>query len=232
VDWNRRTKTGGWLDDTGDPVLAAADGTVAEVDPREGLVMLTHWGGLYRTEYRHMTGPFPKVGDKVTRGDRIGSIGNVAGDGRSFGAHLHHVHWRRDRLGAPWRRVKQSFYGKPLEVSVSDSDTRPSSWNPPAPVMVQGPPPKATWEESAKEALKALEKAEDKVAALTVQVGGLNDQVKTLKGERDKALADLAACEALPTPDCTEQLRAQRESLLDAVSGGVDALLSGLRSEA
>ena len=89
VDWNRRTKNGGWLDDTGDPVLAAADGTVTEVDPRNGLVMLSHKGG-YATEYRHMVGPFPKVGEKVQRGDRIGSIGDVAGDGRSIGAHLHH----------------------------------------------------------------------------------------------------------------------------------------------
>ena len=253
IDWNRRTKTGGWLDDTGDPVLAAADGTVAEVDPREGLVMLTHWGGLYRTEYRHMTGPFPKVGDKVNRGDRIGSIGNVAGDGRSFGAHLHHVHYRRDDKTAPWRRVKQSFYGKPLEVSVSDSDTKPTSWNPPTPVMVQGPPAKATWESAFKEAEKALDKAQTALAAQKAQTTLATEErdqaraeVARLTAERDalqmtvnesiEIVADLkdalAACEALPSPDCTEQLRVQRESLLDAVSGGVDGLLAGLRTEA
>jgi hypothetical protein len=33
VDWNRRTLSGAWLDDTGDPVLAIADGIFAEVAP-------------------------------------------------------------------------------------------------------------------------------------------------------------------------------------------------------
>lgn len=51
--------------------------------------------------------------------------------------------------------------------------------------------------------------------------------------ERNRTLADqLAACEALTPPDCTEPLRVQRESLLSAVSDGVDALIAGLRAEA
>lgn len=192
VDWNRRTKSGGWLDDTGDPVLAAADGKVTEVDPREGLVMLDHAGG-YRTEYRHMTGPFPKVGQKVQRGDRIGSIGNVAGDGRSFGAHLHHVHYRNGK------RIQQRFYGQPVEVSVGDSDTRPSAWKPPTPVMLQGPPPPATWESAYKEAAKALDKAQTKVDSLTIQVGAVTE-------ERDQALRDLAACQAATPVDCSAEI--------------------------
>jgi murein DD-endopeptidase MepM/ murein hydrolase activator NlpD len=139
VDWNRRTATGGYIEDRGDPVLAAADGTVAEVDRFNGLVMLNHFGGLWRTEYRHMEGITVAVGEKVRRGDRIGSIGNVSGDGRSLGPHLHHVHWRRDHTGEAFRRTKMAFLGRPVETSVADSDTRPPTWRPPAPVRLQGP---------------------------------------------------------------------------------------------
>jgi hypothetical protein len=179
VDWNRRTKNGGWLDDAGDPVLAAADGTVTEVDPRNGLVMLSHKGG-YATEYRHMTGPFPKVGEKVQRGDRIGSIGDVAGDGRSIGAHLHHVHYRNGK------RIQQSFYGEPVRVSVLGSDSKPASWKAPDPVMVQGPPPRATWESAFREAKRLLDKAEKAAADAT-----------TAKGAAESALADEKAAHAL-----------------------------------
>lgn len=205
VDWNRRTKSGGWLDDTGDPVLAAADGKVTEVDPREGLVMLDHAGG-YRTEYRHMTGPFPKVGDRVQRGDRIGSIGNVAGDGRSFGAHLHHVHYRNGK------RIQQRFYGQPVEVSVGDSDTRPSAWKPPTPVMLQGPPPRATWEGAYKEAEKRLER-------LTAALDAQKAQTALATDERDQARRDLAACQAATPADCTacEDEVARLRDVLDRV---------------
>ena len=56
---------------------------------------------------------------------------------------------------------------------------------------------------------------------------------RDLEVQRNQVLADqLAACEALPSPDCTEPLRVQRESLLSAVSDGVDGLLAGLRAEA
>lgn len=203
VDWNRRTKTGGWLDDTGDPVLAAADGTVKEVDPFNGLVVLNHWGGTYQTEYRHMTGPFPKVGQKVQRGDRIGSIGDVAGDGRSVGAHLHHVHYRGGK------RIQQSFYGKPIAVSVLGSDSKPASWKAPDPVMIQGPAPRATWESAFKEAKKALDKATT---------------------ERDAAKRDLAAAqariaelEALPSADCSAFI-AERDAALAAKAKAEEAL--------
>lgn len=138
VDFNRRTRNGGWMDDTGDPVLAAANGTVSEVDKRDGLVMVNHFGGRYRTEYRHMSDITVRVGQRVKRGDRLGSIGNVAGDGRSFGAHLHHVHYRRAKATAPWRRRQMRFYGEPLEVS-APSGNKPDGWTPPLPEMVVGP---------------------------------------------------------------------------------------------
>lgn len=180
VDFNRRTKNGGWLDDRGDPVLAAADGTVRETTPADGYVLLSHSGG-YQTEYRHMQPVRVKPGDKVKRGDLIGNIGE-AGNAPN-GTHLHHKHLRN---GKP---IKMTFEGKPVSVSVGNSDSRPAGWIPPAPVMVQGPPPPVTWEQAFREARKALEKAEDKAAACVVQVGALTE-------ERDQARRDLAAAKA------------------------------------
>ena len=69
-------------------------------------------------------------------------------------------------------------------------------------------------------------------AKVSAELLTVNRVLSEVTAERDQARADLAACEALPTPDCTEQLRVQRESLLSAVSGGVDALLSSLREVA
>lgn len=195
VDWNRRTKNGGWIEDDGDPVLAPQDGTVASVDVGDGVVMLLHHGGLTQVELRHMQDIIVKPGQKVQRGDRIGSIGNVAGDGRSFGSHLHMVQYARSKTSEPFRRVALTLEGKRIATSVSDSDTRPSSWKPPTPVMLQGPPPRATWEGAYKEAAKALDKAQTKVDGLTLQVGALTE-------ERDQARRDLAACQAATPADC------------------------------
>lgn len=139
VDWNRRTAEGAWLEDRGDPVLAAAAGLVAAVDKHDGAVLLDHEGGLWRTEYRHMTDIVVKEGEHVQRGDRIGSIGSVVGDGASTGPHLHHVHWRRPRTSAPFVRTTMRFLGVPVRTSVR-SAARPASWTPPKPQMVVGGP--------------------------------------------------------------------------------------------
>lgn len=186
VDFNRRTKSGGWVQDEGDPVLAAQDGEVAEVDKAEGLVMLNHHGGLSRTEYRHMTNIPVKVGEKVKRGDRVGRIGMVGSNVRITSPHLHHVHWKRGKTSEPFRRTRMVIEGKPLEVSVPDSDTRPGSWKPPTPVLLQGPPPKATWESAYKESERLRSKAEERVDGLGLQLRAAADELKAVK-------ADLAA---------------------------------------
>lgn len=230
VDWNRRTRTGGWLDDRGDPVLAAADGTVAETTPADGYVAIHHYGGLWRSEYRHMQPVSVKPGDKVQRGDRIGSIGE-AGNAPN-GTHLHHVQYRRDKLGQPWKAVKQRFLGQPVEVSVSDSDTRPAGWKPPAPVMVQGPAPRATWEGSYREAAKALDRAQAAVAAQQAQTRLATDErdaaradlalAKTTADELSGALvaakARITALENANPPDCTVAINADRTALLDELT--------------
>lgn len=236
VDWNRRTPSGAWLEDTGDPVLAVADGTVAEVDKSNGLVMLRHAGG-YQTEYRHMTGIGVKVGQKVQRSDRIGSIGNVAGDGRSFGAHLHHVHWKNGK------RIKMAFEDKPIATSVGDSDTRPEGWQPPAPVALQGPPPKATWQSAFREASAALVKAEKARDGWKEQSGLHKDERDQARREllderaalsvQAKLLAEANArileLEQATPADCTTAVNAERQRVLDAMVAALTEAAGSLR---
>jgi hypothetical protein len=115
-------------------------------------VMVNHWGGLWRTEYRHMDEIVVNEGDKVQRGDRLGSIGGVNGTDTPFPTHLHHVHWTRNDTSQPFSRTKQSFYGEPVRTSVWNSDSQNrDTWNPPERVMIEGPAPKATWESAFKE---------------------------------------------------------------------------------
>ena len=193
VDFNRRTPSGAWVSDEGDPVLASADGTVSEVDKGDGLVLINHYGGLRRTESRHMANILVKVGQKVQRSERIGSIGNVAGDGRSFGAHLHAVHYSRATVRSAWRSVVMRFEGKPVATSVADSDRRPKSWQPPSPVMVEGPPPKATWESAFREASKALTKTEERLDDQKAQADLFTDERNQARRELATAAATIVA---------------------------------------
>lgn len=73
----------------GTPVYAPADGTVIYASDRGGYgktLVINHGFGL-TTRYGHMAEFVVKVGTKVKRGDRIGSLGNT---GRSTGPHLHY----------------------------------------------------------------------------------------------------------------------------------------------
>lgn len=75
--------------DYGTPVLSTADGTVifAGWDGAYGrLVTIRHAFGI-ETRYAHLSQIRVEVGQKVSRGDRIGDMGN---SGRSTGTHLHY----------------------------------------------------------------------------------------------------------------------------------------------
>ena len=75
--------------DYGTPIFATADGTVvfASWDSGYGrLVKIQHAYGI-ETRYAHMAQIRVEVGQKVSRGDRIGDMGN---SGRSTGTHLHY----------------------------------------------------------------------------------------------------------------------------------------------
>lgn len=74
----------------GEPVYAAADGTVKDVEhSSKGLgnvVTISHVGG-YVTRYAHLENTRVSRGQKVTRGKQIGQVGM---SGNSFAPHLHY----------------------------------------------------------------------------------------------------------------------------------------------
>ena len=72
----------------GTPIFAAGPGTVTESGPASGYgqwIRIKHSDGAV-TEYGHMNERFVNVGDTVTGGQRIASVGN---EGQSTGPHLH-----------------------------------------------------------------------------------------------------------------------------------------------
>lgn len=73
----------------GSPVYATAEGTVTHAGWESGygnMVEVRHDFGLV-TRYGHLSKVRAEVGQKVSRGDRIGDMGNT---GRSTGTHLHY----------------------------------------------------------------------------------------------------------------------------------------------
>ena len=73
----------------GSPIYATADGVVTHAGWESGygrLVKIRHDFG-YETRFGHLAQIRVKVGDRVSRGDRIGDMGN---SGRSTGTHLHY----------------------------------------------------------------------------------------------------------------------------------------------
>jgi murein DD-endopeptidase MepM/ murein hydrolase activator NlpD len=87
---------------TGTPVVAAAAGTVIYAGWKTtgggvggGIVVwISHGGGLYTT-YNHLSSEIVGVGQRVSAGQRIGSVGQT---GVATGPHLHFEVWS----GVPW----------------------------------------------------------------------------------------------------------------------------------
>lgn len=91
VDFNR-------ADDFQDPVVAAADGTVTTAvtgkkRPSYGQFVVIDHGNSESTLYAHLDSVTVVVGQAVTAGTQIGTLGNT---GNSYGAHLHF----EERLGS------------------------------------------------------------------------------------------------------------------------------------
>lgn len=74
---------------TGTPVYATADGTVTKAHrvPGFGKVVEVDHGYGFTTIYGHMDDYIVRRGQKLTRGDQIGTVGNT---GRSTASHLHY----------------------------------------------------------------------------------------------------------------------------------------------
>ena len=100
--FNRRREFHGGLDfraKRGSPVYAPADGIVRIASRKRGfglLVALQHGRGFfpgkkktvrYRTRFAHLSKINVRRGQKLKRGDRLGSVGST---GRSTGPHLHY----------------------------------------------------------------------------------------------------------------------------------------------
>lgn len=78
-----------WAGAYGTPIYATGDGVVIHAGWQSGygrLVKIQHEFGVH-TRYAHLASMTVKVGQRVSRGDQIGAMGN---SGRSTGTHLHY----------------------------------------------------------------------------------------------------------------------------------------------
>ncbi len=96
--WGRMHKGTDFAGPHGTPILSTADGVVSHAGWQGAygrLVKIEHAAGI-ETRYAHMSRIHVKPGQRVSRGDRIGDMGNT---GRSTGTHLHYeVRVNRDAI--------------------------------------------------------------------------------------------------------------------------------------
>jgi murein DD-endopeptidase MepM/ murein hydrolase activator NlpD len=87
--WGRMHEGTDFAGPIGTPVYATADGVVTEAGWSSGygrLIKIQHDFGI-ETRYAHLNAMRVSVGQRVSRGERIGDMGN---SGRSTGPHLHY----------------------------------------------------------------------------------------------------------------------------------------------
>lgn len=104
VDFNR-------ADDIGDAVVASAGGTVSRV-ANEGNTSYGRWveinhGDGYTTRYAHLNSQSVSVGQKVAKGQKIGTVGNTGG---SSGPHLHFELRRNGTAIRPFFNGSQALF--------------------------------------------------------------------------------------------------------------------------
>lgn len=111
----------------GTPIFATGDGIVTDADnTRSGygkLIIINHGFG-YETYYAHLHDYKVKVGQKVKRGDIIGTCGNT---GRSQGPHLHYEVRINDEPVNPinffYADIKAEDYAKISEIAKQNSQS-------------------------------------------------------------------------------------------------------------
>lgn len=78
-----------WAGNYGTPIYASADGVIVHAGWQSGygrLIKIQHEFGI-ETRFAHLSKINVRVGQRVSRGDKIGAMGN---SGRSTGTHLHY----------------------------------------------------------------------------------------------------------------------------------------------
>lgn len=103
--WGRMHNGTDFAGKHGTPILATADGVVVHADWLSGygrLIKIKHEFGI-ETRYAHLAKIRVKVGQRVSRGDHIGDMGN---SGRSTGTHLHYEIRKQGRAMNPMKFIK------------------------------------------------------------------------------------------------------------------------------
>ncbi len=103
--WGRMHKGTDFAAERGTPIYATADGVVTHAGWMSGygkLIKIQHKFGI-ETRYAHLSRIRVKVGQRVSRGERIGDMGNT---GRSTGNHLHYEIRVGDKAVNPMTYIK------------------------------------------------------------------------------------------------------------------------------
>ncbi|MGE4169032.1 MAG: M23 family metallopeptidase [Candidatus Babeliales bacterium] len=87
----------------GTPVKAVALGSVIEAQANNGYgntVLIKHADDIYQTRYAHLDKIFVRKGQRVVKGQKIGSVGNTGFvRGRQGEENAHHLHFEVKRYG-------------------------------------------------------------------------------------------------------------------------------------
>ena len=106
----------------GTPVYASADGVVTDVKFNYhgyGNVVDIDHGFGYSTRYGHLQGATVEPGQKVRRGDQVGTLGS---SGRATGPHLHYEVLYKTRQVNPWNYFDKNISPKTYMTLVTPSD--------------------------------------------------------------------------------------------------------------
>jgi murein DD-endopeptidase MepM/ murein hydrolase activator NlpD len=103
--WGRMHEGSDFAAAPGTPIFATADGVISHAGNQGGygrLIKIQHEFG-FETRYAHLSRIRVKVGQRVSRGERIGDMGN---SGRSTGTHLHYEVRESGKAVNPMKYIK------------------------------------------------------------------------------------------------------------------------------
>ncbi len=111
-------------DDRGEPVLAAAAGTIrweGDAESAYGNYLEIDHGDGYSTLYAHLDSKFASNGDTVARGRVIGTVGSTDGNTPGLSPHLH-FEFRNRGSGQPYPDYIRpaSFHGDPFDYEAGE----------------------------------------------------------------------------------------------------------------